>query len=126
MTNTRLEDLNIKSSTPLITPEKLKAQLPVSDSAISSIESGRNAIRDILERKDHRLFVVIGPCSIHDVKAAKEYAERLKALSEKVGDTLLLVMRVYFEKPRTTVGWKGLINDPYLNDTFKIEDGLTY
>jgi len=125
MTNTRLEDLNIKSSTPLITPEKLKAQLPASDSAITSIESGRNAIRDILERKDHRLFVVIGPCSIHDVKAAKEYAERLKVLSEKVGDTLLLVMRVYFEKPRTTVGWKGLINDPYLNDTFKIEDGLT-
>ncbi len=74
MTNTRLEDLNIKSSTPLITPEKLKAQLPASDSAITSIESGRNAIRDILERKDHRLFVVIGPCSIHDVKAAKEYA----------------------------------------------------
>ncbi len=125
MTNTRLENLNIKSTNPLITPDKLKTQLPASDLAMASIESGRDAIRNILERKDHRIFVVIGPCSIHDVKAAKEYAERLKVLSEKVGDTLLLVMRVYFEKPRTTVGWKGLINDPYLNDTFKIEDGLT-
>ncbi len=125
MSNTRLEDLNVKSATPLITPEKLKAQLPVSELAMASVEAGRAAIRDILERKDHRLFVVIGPCSIHDVKAAKEYAERLRVLSSKVDDTLLLVMRVYFEKPRTTVGWKGLINDPYLNDTFKIEDGLT-
>jgi 3-deoxy-7-phosphoheptulonate synthase len=92
---------------------------------MASVEEGREAIRNILERKDPRLFIVIGPCSIHDVKAAKEYAERLKVLSSKVDDTLLLVMRVYFEKPRTTVGWKGLINDPYLNDTFKIEDGLT-
>ncbi len=125
MSNTRLEDLNVKSATPLITPEKLKTQLPVSELAMASVEAGRAAIRDILVRKDHRLFIVIGPCSIHDVKAAKEYAERLKVLSSKVDDTLLLVMRVYFEKPRTTVGWKGLINDPYLNDTFKIEDGLT-
>ncbi len=125
MSNTRLEDLNVKSASPLITPEKLKAQLPVSELAVTSVEEGREAIRNILERKDPRLFIVIGPCSIHDVKAAKEYAERLKVLSSKVDDTLLLVMRVYFEKPRTTVGWKGLINDPYLNDTFKIEDGLT-
>jgi 3-deoxy-7-phosphoheptulonate synthase len=125
MSNTRLEDLNVKSASPLITPEKLKAQLPVSELAMASVEEGREAIRNILERKDPRLFIVIGPCSIHDVKAAKEYAERLKVLSSKVDDTLLLVMRVYFEKPRTTVGWKGLINDPYLNDTFKIEDGLT-
>ena len=124
MSNTRVEDLNIASNQTLITPEQLKAELPISEAALSSVEQGRQAVRDILDRKDHRLFVVIGPCSIHDVKAAKEYAERLKKLAAEVDDTILLVMRVYFEKPRTTVGWKGLINDPYLNDTFKIEDGL--
>jgi len=124
MSNTRVEDLNIASNQTLITPEQLKAELPISEAALTSVEQGRQAVRDILDRKDHRLFVVIGPCSIHDVKAAKEYAERLKKLAAEVDDTILLVMRVYFEKPRTTVGWKGLINDPYLNDTFKIEDGL--
>lgn len=81
-------------------------------------------MRDILSGKDHRLFIVIGPCSIHDIKAAHEYADRLKVLADEVSDTLVLIMRVYFEKPRTTVGWKGLINDPYLDDSFKIEDGL--
>ncbi len=124
MSNKRVEDLNIESATPLITPEQLKAELPISETAMSSVEKGREAVRNILDRKDHRLFMVIGPCSIHDVNAAHDYAKRLKALSEEVSDTILLVMRVYFEKPRTTVGWKGLINDPYLNDTFKIEDGL--
>ena len=124
MSNTRVEDLNIKSTQALITPEQLKADLPISEKAISSVEQGREDVKNILDRKDHRMFLVIGPCSIHDVQAAKEYAEKLKQLSDKVSDTLLLVMRVYFEKPRTTVGWKGLINDPYLNDTFKIEDGL--
>src|SRR5690606_10561947 len=78
----------------------------------------------ILDGKDQRLFIVIGPCSIHDVEAAKDYARRLKELAAEVSDSLYLVMRVYFEKPRTTVGWKGLINDPYLDDSFKIEDGL--
>lgn len=124
MSNTRVEDLNIKSTQALITPEQLKADLPISEKAINSVEQGREDVKNILDRKDHRMFLVIGPCSIHDVQAAKEYAEKLKQLSDKVSDTLLLVMRVYFEKPRTTVGWKGLINDPYLNDTFKIEDGL--
>ncbi len=124
MSNIRLEDLNIESNRPLITPDQLKSEVTISEKAMASVESGRTAIRNILDRKDHRLFIVIGPCSIHDVQAAKEYAERLKVLSEKVSDSILLVMRVYFEKPRTTVGWKGLINDPYLNDTFKIEDGL--
>ena len=81
-------------------------------------------VRDILDRKDHRLIVVIGPCSIHDPIAAMDYARRLKTLAEEVSDCLYIVMRVYFEKPRTTVGWKGLINDPYLNDSFKIQDGL--
>lgn len=124
MSNTRVENLNITSNTTLITPEKLKTELPISEVAMATVEKGRDDIRNILDRKDHRLFVVIGPCSIHDIEAAKEYAHRLKALSDKVDDSILLVMRVYFEKPRTTIGWKGLINDPYLNDTFKIEDGL--
>jgi 3-deoxy-7-phosphoheptulonate synthase len=81
-------------------------------------------VRDILDGKDHRMFVVVGPCSIHVVDAAMDYAKRLKVLADEVSDTLVIIMRVYFEKPRTTVGWKGLINDPYLNDTFKIEEGL--
>ena len=84
----------------------------------------RSAIENILAGKDHRILVVVGPCSIHDLKAANEYALKLKALADKLSDTLLVVMRVYFEKPRTTVGWKGLINDPYMNDSFKITDGL--
>src|SRR5690606_27959383 len=124
MTDIQVEDLNIESQQPLITPRELKSKLPLSDSARATVAAGRQAVRDILDRKDHRLFIVIGPCSIHDTKAALEYATRLKALSEKVKDTIQLVLRVYFEKPRTTVGWKGLINDPYMNDTFKIEDGL--
>jgi 3-deoxy-7-phosphoheptulonate synthase len=124
MTDTQVENLNIASQQTLITPGELKAKLPLSDAARETVAKGRQAVQDILDRKDHRIFLVIGPCSIHDLKAAKEYAERLKVLADKVSDTLVLVLRVYFEKPRTTVGWKGLINDPYINDTFKIEDGL--
>ncbi|MAD43968.1 MAG: 3-deoxy-7-phosphoheptulonate synthase [Oceanospirillaceae bacterium] len=124
MTDKRVENLNIESINPLITPDQLKEEMPVSDAALHSIQQGRQVIRDILDRKDPRIFMVIGPCSIHDVDAAKEYAQRLKVLAEEVSDTIYLVMRVYFEKPRTTVGWKGLINDPYMNDTFKIQDGL--
>ena len=124
MTDKRVEDLNISSIEPLITPDQLKEQLPLTDAAVESIQKGREEVRNILDRKDHRIFLVIGPCSIHDTEAAKDYANRLKALSEEVKDTICLVMRVYFEKPRTTVGWKGLINDPYLDDSFKIEDGL--
>lgn len=124
MTDTQVENLNIASQQTLITPGELKAKLPLSDAARETVAKGRQTVQDILDRKDHRIFIVIGPCSIHDLKAAKEYAERLKVLADKVSDTLVLVLRVYFEKPRTTVGWKGLINDPYINDTFKIEDGL--
>lgn len=124
MTDKRVENLNIGSITPLITPEQLKIELPISDAALESVQQGRETIRNIIERKDKRLFVVIGPCSIHDIDAALEYADKLKTLADKVQDSLYLVMRVYFEKPRTTVGWKGLINDPYLNDTFNIQDGL--
>src|SRR5690554_155645 len=119
-----INDLNIESNVPIITPEQLKNKLPLSATARQTVSTGRQVVRDILDGKDHRLFIVIGPCSIHDIKAAHEYADRLRALAEEVSDSLYLIMRVYFEKPRTTVGWKGLINDPYLNDSFKIEDGL--
>ncbi|ENX15391.1 3-deoxy-7-phosphoheptulonate synthase [Acinetobacter sp. CIP 64.2] len=119
-----IDDVNIKSIQTLITPAELKADLPLSKAASQTVLQGRATVRNILDGNDKRLFVVIGPCSIHDPKAAHEYADRLKVLSEKVKDTLYLVMRVYFEKPRTTVGWKGLINDPDMNDSFNIEKGL--
>ncbi|MDX1475259.1 MAG: 3-deoxy-7-phosphoheptulonate synthase [Reinekea sp.] len=121
---TQIENLNIDSAEVLITPSDLKKDIPLTEAATLTIAEGRNAVRNILDRKDHRLMVVIGPCSIHDTEAALDYARRLKEISKEVDDTLLLVMRVYFEKPRTTTGWKGLINDPHLNDTFKIEEGL--
>ena len=124
MADLPINDLNIASNVTLITPEQLKKKIPLSERALQTVSNGRQVVRDILEGKDHRLFLVIGPCSIHDLKAAHEYADRLKVLADEVSDTLFLVMRVYFEKPRTTVGWKGLINDPYLDDSFKIEDGL--
>ncbi len=119
-----IDDVNIKSIQTLITPAELKSDLPLSEVAYRTVLNGRNTVRNILDGNDKRLFVVIGPCSIHDTKAAHEYADRLKVLSEKVKDTLYIVMRVYFEKPRTTVGWKGLINDPDMNDSFNIEKGL--
>lgn len=119
-----LENLNIQSQKVLLTPNELKNDVPLTEAAAATIAKGREDIQNILDHKDHRLFVVIGPCSIHDIEAAKDYATRLKALADKVSDTLLIVMRVYFEKPRTTTGWKGLINDPYLDDSFKISDGL--
>ena len=124
MADLPINDLNVESNETLITPDQLKREIPLSDAALQTVTKGREVIRDILDGTDHRLFVVIGPCSIHDLKAAHEYAERLKVLAAEVSDTLYLVMRVYFEKPRTTVGWKGLINDPYLDDSFKIQDGL--
>ncbi len=124
MSKRNIDNVNIASQETLITPAKLKADIPVSAAAMETIASGREAIENILARKDHRIFVVIGPCSIHDIDAAKEYAGRLKTLADKVSDTVLIVMRVYFEKPRTTVGWKGLINDPHMDDSFRITDGL--
>lgn len=119
-----VENINIEPPEILITPAELKREIPLSEKAREVISQGRTEIENILERKDHRVIVVVGPCSIHDLKAAQEYAVRLKALAEKVSDTLLIVMRVYFEKPRTTTGWKGLINDPFMNASFKITDGL--
>ena len=124
MADLPINDLNVASNVTLITPEQLKQELPLTDSALRTVAHGRQVVRDILDGKDHRLFIVVGPCSIHDLKAAHEYAERLKVLAEQVSDSLFLIMRVYFEKPRTTVGWKGLINDPYMDDSFKIQDGL--
>ena len=120
----RLQNVNVASSDLLATPEEVKRRLPLTARAAETVLQGREAVRAILERRDPRLFVVVGPCSIHDVTAAREYADRLKALADPVAPTLLLIMRVYFEKPRTTVGWKGLINDPDLDDSFHIEKGI--
>tara|TARA_R110000850_G_scaffold276941_1_gene421036 strand:- start:127 stop:1191 length:1065 start_codon:yes stop_codon:yes gene_type:complete len=120
----KIDNVNIASQKLLITPEQLKTEIPLTEAAIKTVTEGRQTVNNILDRKDHRLFIVIGPCSIHDIKAAKEYALKLKALADEVSDTLYLVMRVYFEKPRTTVGWKGLINDPHLDDSFDIQKGL--
>lgn len=124
MREEQIENINVKSAEVLITPDELKRDLPLSDKAADTVMQGRQAIRNILDGKDHRLFIVVGPCSIHDTKAAMEYAGRLRQLADELSDTLCLVMRVYFEKPRTTVGWKGLINDPHMDDTFCIEKGL--
>ncbi|PCH63118.1 MAG: 3-deoxy-7-phosphoheptulonate synthase [SAR86 cluster bacterium] len=118
------DDLNIASIEALITPAQLKSQLPLEGETLEKVRVARETIFSILERKDPRLFVVLGPCSIHDADEALDYARRLKILADEVKDSLYLVMRVYFEKPRTSIGWKGLINDPYLDDSFKIEDGL--
>ena len=124
MSSNQVHNVNVAAQDVLITPERLKQELPLTDDALHTVTHSRDVIRNILDRKDHRVFVVVGPCSIHDTKAAMDYARRLKALADELGDTLYIVMRVYFEKPRTTVGWKGLINDPYLDDSFKLEDGL--
>ncbi len=124
MTDKAVDDLNIVSQEVLISPDAIKEEMPLTEAAKAAVTEGRQTVRDILDRKDHRIMVVIGPCSIHDVNAAKDYAQRLKTLADEVSDTLYVIMRVYFEKPRTTVGWKGLINDPYLNDSFKIQEGL--
>lgn len=121
---TATDNLNIASNEALITPELLKSDLPLGGKALASVQLARDTIFSILDRKDPRLFVVVGPCSIHDTVAALDYAKRLKSLADSVKDVLYIIMRVYFEKPRTSIGWKGLINDPYMDDSFKIEEGL--
>ncbi|NES23975.1 MAG: 3-deoxy-7-phosphoheptulonate synthase, partial [Symploca sp. SIO3E6] len=120
----KIFNINIESSQNLISPRKIKKELPVTESAVETVLQGRKQIKNILDGKDPRKFLIVGPCSIHDTQAAVEYAQKLKQLADKVKDRLLLVMRVYFEKPRTTVGWKGLLNDPDMNDSFQIEKGL--
>jgi len=120
----RIDNLNVASQTPLPAPQTLRAELPLSEGAARTVLEGRATLARILERRDARLFVVVGPCSIHDPDAALDYGRRLAALAAELADTLFLVMRVYFEKPRTTTGWKGLVNDPDLDDSFHIEKGL--
>lgn len=122
--HTQISDTHIEQSQVLITPIEIKTKVPLTDLAEITVLKSRQEIEAILDGKDSRKFIVVGPCSIHDVKAAEDYAKKLKKLSEQVKDRLLLIMRVYFEKPRTTVGWKGLINDPDLDDSFNIEKGL--
>ena len=119
-----LNNTHIANEQVLIEPMTFKAKYPLSKNSARFINQSRTTISDILARRDSRLLVVSGPCSIHDIKAAKEYALRLKDLQAELADTLYVVMRIYFEKPRTTVGWKGLINDPDMDDTFRVEKGL--
>ncbi|MBI2381157.1 MAG: 3-deoxy-7-phosphoheptulonate synthase [Gammaproteobacteria bacterium] len=117
-------NINVAGEDVLPTPSALKERLPSSIRARQTVLQGRHSIEAILDRRDHRVFAVVGPCSIHDLDAAKDYAQRLKELHDELTDTLYLVMRVYFEKPRTTVGWKGFVNDPYLDDSFRVDEGL--
>jgi len=124
MTLQRLENLNIESFDPMPSPAEVHAALPLSENAAGTVAEGRRQIQAILAREDPRLLVVVGPCSIHDPVAGLDYARRLKALADEVADTLLVVMRVYFEKPRTISGWKGYINDPRMDDSFHIEEGV--
>ena len=120
----KTDDIRITAMNEVISPEQLHKDCAISESASKLIFDTRTAIHDILNDKDDRLLVIIGPCSIHDPDAAREYATRLKEIRHELADDLLIVMRVYFEKPRTTVGWKGLINDPNLDESYEINKGL--
>ncbi len=117
-------NLNIAAFDTMPAPEEILRRVPITDRATTTVLSGRTTLEAILDRRDPRRFVVIGPCSMHDPVAGLDYAHRLRGLADEVADVLVLVMRVYFEKPRTTTGWKGFINDPFLNDTFHIADGM--
>ena len=121
---TALENLHVRSQLTLLPPSQLHDDIPASPRATQTVSAARRTMASILAGRDRRLFVVVGPCSIHDPLAAMEYARRLKALADELADQLFIVMRVYFEKPRTTVGWKGLINDPHMDDSFCIDEGL--
>ena len=120
MSSIQTDDTRILSMQEIISPEQLHKNLPITDSAAKTIALSREAIHNVLHGEDDRLLVVIGPCSIHDTKAALDYASRLKPYIDSLSGDLIIVMRVYFEKPRTTVGWKGLINEPELNESFDI------
>src|SRR5206468_3976007 len=119
-----IENTNVTSFATMPSPVELHKTLPLTDKAFTTVMKGRETLRNILDRKDERLFVVVGPCSIHDPVAGLDYARRLKALQAEVIDTMVLVMRVYFEKPRTTTGWKGYINDPFMDDSFQVDVGM--
>jgi 3-deoxy-7-phosphoheptulonate synthase len=118
------QNLHVKEAVRLLTPSALKAELPASEPCTATVVASRRAVSRILQQEDRRLLVVVGPCSIHDVAGALGYAERLNRLRTELAGQLEIVMRVYFEKPRTTIGWKGLINDPHLDGTYDIETGL--
>lgn len=124
MTSLVTDNVHVKSSLTLMTPEIVKGANPLTDTLAAEIESHRRVVRDIINGTDDRLLMIVGPCSIHDVEAAVDYAKNLKVAADKYSDTIYVVMRVYFEKPRTTVGWKGLINDPDLDGSFNIETGI--
>ena len=120
----KIHNANIESEAVIASPAALNAQLPLSEQARKNVIASRATVGSILSGDDKRLMVIVGPCSIHDLEAAKEYAIKLKALQEEVKDTLFLVMRVYFEKPRTTIGWKGLISDPDMDNSLDVNKGL--
>ncbi|NQY37941.1 MAG: 3-deoxy-7-phosphoheptulonate synthase [Alteromonadaceae bacterium] len=128
MSNTKhkstLNDIHINAEHVLITPQELRDELPLLDKGREYVKTARKVIADIIHKRDPRLLVISGPCSVHDVEGAKEYARKLKVLHDKYQDSIYIVMRVYFEKPRTTVGWKGLINDPHMDGSFDVETGL--
>ncbi len=121
----KIQDIHVVAVEPLIAPRSLKEQLPVDDTVAATVVEARDTIRNIIRGTDRRLLCLVGPCSIHDPQAAREYAERLVKLKARVADRLYVVMRVYFEKPRTTIGWKGLINDPFMDESCDITQGLT-
>ena len=121
---TRIDDTRISSVRPLITPALLEERLPATEQQLALVERSRQDISAVLQGRDDRLLVVVGPCSIHDHEQALAYARLLKQEADKHAQDLLVVMRVYFEKPRTTVGWKGYINDPHLDDSFAMNEGL--
>jgi 3-deoxy-7-phosphoheptulonate synthase len=121
---TSANNIHVNAEHVLITPEALRAELPLSEKGRDFVQQSRKTIADIIHKRDPRLLVISGPCSVHDVEAAKDYARQLKALHNKHKGSLFVVMRVYFEKPRTTVGWKGLINDPHMDGSFDVETGL--
>ncbi len=124
MATSPAKDVNVMSNNALVRPSELEERIPLSSTAEATVLEGRRQLEAVLSGEDERFAVIVGPCSIHDQSGAVDYAKRLKPLADRLSDRIMVVMRVYFEKPRTTVGWKGLIYDPNLNDTYQIEDGL--
>ena len=122
--DSRIHNTNITSEAVITSPNDLSKKLPITQKGRRNIMAGREVVSDILSRKDSRLMVIVGPCSIHNLEAAKEYAHKLKTLSEELKESLYIVMRVYFEKPRTTIGWKGLISDPDMDNSLDVDKGL--
>ncbi|HSM93937.1 MAG TPA: 3-deoxy-7-phosphoheptulonate synthase [Anaeromyxobacteraceae bacterium] len=120
----RTEDLNVVALDVMPTPDEIKTKLPLTEKVAETVVTGRRTVEAILDGRDNRLFVVVGPCSIHDPVAGLDYARRLRKLQDELSSTLFMVMRVYFEKPRTSVGWKGFINDPYMDDSFRVDEGM--